>query len=146
MRRVLVALVVLLVGIVAPAAEAAKPSVTFKRKTLTRSATGARIATLPRGRPIQFDVRYVVRRVPARWKNATARVSVTLSRGANVLRLRTTPAETSTGTWRWVVKGRDVRIPVTYPAGRYRVRVRVEIRHGGVLVAAAQHAWRATVR
>ena len=36
MRRVLVALVILLVGVV-PAAEAAKPSVTFKRKTLTRS-------------------------------------------------------------------------------------------------------------
>ena len=41
MRRVLVALVILLVGVV-PAAEAAKPSVTFKRKTLTRSATGCR--------------------------------------------------------------------------------------------------------
>ena len=145
MRRVLVALVILLVGVV-PAAEAAKPSVTFKRKTLTRSATGARIATLPRGRAIQFDVRYVVRRVPARWKNATARVSVTLSRGSNVLRLRTTPTQTESGTWRWVVKGRDVRIPLSYPAGRYTVRVRVEIRHAGVRVAAAQHAWRATVR
>jgi len=96
MRRVLVALVILLVGVV-PAAEAAKPSVTFKRKTLTRSATGARIATLPRGRAIQFDVRYVVRRVPARWKNATARVSVTLSRartccGCGRRRRRRSPA------------------------------------------------------
>jgi hypothetical protein len=71
---------------------------------------------------------------------------VTLSRGANVLRLRTTPAQTESGTWRWVVKGKDVRIPLSYPAGRYTVRVRVEIRHAGVRVAAAQHAWRATVR
>ncbi len=39
-----------------------------------------------------------------------------------------------------------MRIPVTYPAGRYTVRVRVEVRHGGALVASAQHVWRATVR
>jgi hypothetical protein len=63
-----------------------------------------------------------------------------------VLRLRTKPAATETGNWRWVVKGAQVRIPVSYPAGRYTVRVRVEVRHAGARVASAQHLWRATVR
>jgi|tagenome__1003787_1003787.scaffolds.fasta_scaffold20916791_2 hypothetical protein len=145
MRRVMVALVASMF-IAAPSAQAAKPSVSFARKTLTRSAAGQRIKTLPRGKALQFDVRYVVRNVPARWRNADARVFVTLSRGSDVLRLRTNPAATETGSWRWVVKGAQVRIPVTYPAGRYTVRVRVEIRHAGTRVARASHAWRATVR
>jgi hypothetical protein len=62
MRRALVALLASML-VAAPAAEAAKPSVSFVRKTVTRSATGKRIATLPRGRALQFDVRYVVRNV-----------------------------------------------------------------------------------
>jgi hypothetical protein len=145
MRRILVALVAFML-VTAPAAEAAKPSVSFVLKTVTRSATGARIKSLPRGKALQFDVRYVVRGVPARWKHANARVVVTLSRGSDVLRLRTKPAATETGNWRWVVKGAQVRIPVTYPAGRYTVRVRVDVHHAGALVASAQHLWRATVR
>jgi hypothetical protein len=145
MRRVMAAVVVSML-VAAPAAQAAKPSVTFKRKTLTRSATGARITTLPRGRALQFDVRYVVRGVPARWRNANARVSVTLLHGSDVLRFRTNPAPTETGTWRWVVKGAQVRIPVTYPVGRYTVRVRVDVSHAGTRVATRSHAWRATVR
>ena len=110
MRRVMVALVASML-IAAPAAEAAKPSVSFARKTVTRSAAGKRIVTLPRGRALQFDVRYVVRGVPARWHNANARVFVTLKRGSNVLTLRTNPADTETGNWRWGVKGTQVRIP-----------------------------------
>ena len=77
---------------------------------------------MPRGRALQFDVRYVVRSVPARWTRATAQVFVTLTRGANVLRFNTKTAQTETGTWRWVVKGALVRIPESYPAGRYTVR------------------------
>jgi hypothetical protein len=132
--------------VAAPAAQAAKPSVTFKRKTLVRSAAGTRITQLPRARGLQFDVRYVVGSVPARWKAATAQVFVTLTSGANVLRFKTEKAQTETGTWRWVVKGTKVRIPDSYPAGRYTVTVRVEVRHGGKLVARAAHDWRATVR
>jgi hypothetical protein len=112
MRRVLVLFAVLTLG-AAPAAQAATPSVTFKRKTLVRSATGAQITQLPRGRALQFDVRYVVRNVPARWTRATAQVFVTLTSGANVLRFNTKAAATETGTWRWVVKGAKVRIPDT---------------------------------
>jgi hypothetical protein len=145
MRRTLVALLASML-VAAPAAEAAKPSVGFVRKTVTRSATGKRIATLPRGRAIQFDVRYVVRGVPARWHHANARVFVTLKRGSAVLTLQTKPAATETGNWRWVVKGAQVRIPTSYPAGRYTVRVTVQVRHAGARVARAQHVWRATVR
>ena len=145
MRRVLVLFVVLTLG-AAPAAQAAKPSVTFKRKTVVRSATGARITQLPRARGLQFDARYVVRNVPARWKAATAEVFVTLTQGTNVLRFKTKTAQTETGTWRWVVRGAEVRIPDTYPAGRYTVKVRIEVRHGGKLVAKTAHDWRATVR
>ena len=145
MRRVLVLLTVLTLA-AAPAAQAAKPSVTFKRKTLVRSAAGTQITQLPRGRGIQFDVRYVVRGVPARWKNATAQVFVTLIHGNTVLRLNTNKAQTETGNWRWVVSGTEVKIPDTYPAGRYSVKVRVEVRHGGRLIARAAHSWRATVR
>jgi hypothetical protein len=72
-------------------------------------------------------------------------VVVTLTRGSSVLRFRTAPAQTSTGTWKWVVKGKGVRIPSTYPAGRYTVRVRVQLKHGTKRVARAAHAWRATV-
>jgi len=144
MRRVLVAFVVLLL-VAAPAAQAARPSVTFKRKTVTRLASGKKTTALPRGRALQFDVAYVVRNVPVRWRNARAQVFVTLSRGPNVLRLRTTRARTSTGTWRWVLKGAAVRIPVTYPAGTYLVRVRVDISRGLKRVALAHHAWRAAV-
>lgn len=143
MRRGLVALVVLLVAF-APAAEAAKPSVAFKRKTVTRTASGARLTSLPRGRALQFDVAYVVKGIPVRW-NATADVIVTLTRGSNVLRFRTKPAQTSTGTWKWVVKGKNVRIPVTYPTGSYRVSVRVQLKHGTKRVGIARHAWRAAV-
>ena len=145
MRRVLVLFAVVTLG-AAPAAQAAKPSVSFKRKTLVRSAAGTRITSLPRGRALQFDVRYVVGSVPARWTRATAQVFVTLTRGANVLRFNTKTAQTETGTWRWVVKGALVRIPESYPAGRYTVRVRVQVRHGGKRVASAAHVWRATVR
>src|SRR5262249_30175751 len=99
MRRVLVAFVVLLL-VAAPAAQAARPSVTFKRPTVTRSAVGKKITALPRGRALQFDVAYVVRNVPTSWKNARAQVFVTLKHGANVLMLRTTRARTSSGTWR----------------------------------------------
>lgn len=144
MRRVLVAVAALSL-LVAPAAQAAKPSVTFKRKTLVRSATGTQITRLPRDRALQFDVRYVVRNVPARWRNATAQVFVTLSRSPDVLRFRTKREQTETGTWRWVVKGAEVRIPPEYPAGRYTVRVRVEVRHGGTRVASTSQSWRATV-
>jgi hypothetical protein len=145
MRRVLVLAVALALG-AAPAAQAAKPSVAFKRKTVLRSASGARITQLPRGRALQFDVRYVVGNVPARWRNATAQVFVTLTRASAVLAFQTLPAQTETGTWRWVVRGAVVKIPTTYPAGRYTVRVRVELRHGGRIVGSAAHGWRATVR
>ncbi len=144
MRRALVLFAVLTLG-AAPAAEAATPSVAFKRKTLVRSAAGTQIAQLPRGRALQFDTRYVVRNVPARWKTATAQVFVTLTRGASVLKLQTSRAQTETGSWRWVVRGAEVRIPTTYPIGRYTVRVRVVLRHGGRLVASTSHFWRATV-
>jgi hypothetical protein len=145
MRRVLVLSAVRVLG-AAPVAQAAKPSVTFKRKTLVRSVTGTRITQLPRGRALQFDVRYVVRNVPARWTHANAQVFVTLTSGANVLKLKTNKAATETGNWRWVVKGAGVRIPESYPAGRYTVTVRVDVRHGGKLVAKAAHNWRATVK
>jgi hypothetical protein len=144
MRRVVVAFVVLLL-VAVPAAQAARPSVAFKRKTVTRSASGARITTLPRGRALQFDVAYVVRNISAKVKTARAQVFVTLSQGPNVLRLRTTKARTSSGTWRWVLKGAKVRIPVTYPTGTYVVRVRVVISRGSRRLSQAQHAWRATV-
>ncbi len=122
------------------------PSVTFKRQTYVRSAAGARITSLPRGRGLQFDVRYVVRNVPARWTKASAQVFVTLTHGTDVLRVQTRRAATETGTWRWVVKGAGVRIPTSYPAGRYTVRVRIELHHGGIQVARVAHARRATVR
>jgi hypothetical protein len=144
MRRVLVAFVVLLL-VAAPAAQAAKPSVAFKRMTVTRLASGAKTKALPRGRALQFDVSYVVRNVPVRWKNARAQVFVTLKHGANVLRLRTTRARTSSGTWRWVLKGRAVRIPAGYPAGSYLVTVRVAISRGTARVASVRHAWRTAV-
>ncbi len=145
MGRVLVLLVVLTLG-AAPAAQAAAPSVTFKRQTILRSAAGTQITVLPRARGLQFDVRYVVRNVPARWRDATAQVFVTLTRGEDVLRFQTRRAQTETGTWRWVVKGTDVRIPISYPAGRYTVRVRIDLRHGGIRVARVAHDRRATVR
>jgi hypothetical protein len=130
----------------APAAQAATPAVAFQRQTIVRSVAGTQITSLPRGRGLQFDVRYVVRNVPARWKDATAQVFVTLTHGTDVLRFQTRRAQTETGTWRWVVKGAAVRIPVSYPAGRYKMRVRVEIRHGGLRVARVIHDRRATVR
>ncbi len=130
----------------APAAQAAAPSVAFKRQTIVRNAVGTRIAALPRDRALQFDVRYVVRNVPARWTSATAQVFVTLTHGTDVLRFQTRRSATETGTWRWVVKGADVRIPASYPAGRYKLRVRVELRHGGMRVARVLHDRRATVR
>ena len=71
---------------------------------------------------------------------------MTLTHGTDVLRFQTRRAQTETGTWRWVVKGAGVRIPETYPAGRYKMRVRVEIRHGGIRVARVLHDRRATVR
>ena len=44
-----------------------------------------------------------------------------------------------------MVKGKNVRIPVTYPAGRYKVSVRVQLKHGTKRVAVARHARRAAV-
>jgi hypothetical protein len=145
MGRWLVLFAALALG-AAPAAQAAAPSVAFKRQTLLRSAAGTQINVLPRERGLQFDVRYVVRGVPARWKNATAQVFVTLIRGTDALRFQTRRAQTETGTWRWVVKGSEVLIPAGYPAGRYKVRVRVVLRHGGKQVARVSHERRATVR
>ena len=145
MGRVLVLFAVLALA-PAPAAQAASPLVAFKRQTLLRSAAGKQITVLPLARGLQFDVRYVVRNVPARWKNATAQVFVTLTHGTDVLRFQTRRAQTETGTWRWVVKGDKVRIPATYPAGRYNVRVRVALRHGGRQVGRVSHDRRATVR
>lgn len=130
----------------APAAQAAMPAVAFNRPTIVRNVAGTQITSLPRGRGLQFDVRYAVRNVPARWTEATAQVFVTLTRGADVLRFETRRSQTETGTWRWVVKGADVRIPDTYPAGHYKVRVRIEVRHGGLRVARVLHDRRATVR
>lgn len=130
----------------APAAQAASPAVAFKRPTIVRNVAGTQITTLPRGRGLQFDVRYAVRNVPARWTDATAQVFVTLTRGTEVLRFQTRRSQTETGTWRWVVKGAEVRIPESYPAGRYKLRVRVEVRHGGLRVARVLHDRRATVR
>jgi hypothetical protein len=144
MRRVLVAFVVLLF-VAAPAAQAARPSVTFQRKTVTRlAATGKSIRALPRGRAIQFDVAYIVRNTPARLR-AKAQVFVKVSRGAAVLRLRTTKATTSTGKWRWVLKGAAVRIPASFPAGTYTVRVWVDVTRGRTRLSRAAHAWHATV-
>jgi hypothetical protein len=131
---------------VAPAAQAASPAVAFKRPTIVRNVAGAQIKTLPRGRGLQFDVRYAVRNVPARWTDATAQVFVTLTHGTDVLRFQTRRAQTETGTWRWVMKGAEVRIPTSYPAGRYKLRVRIELRHGGLRVARVLHDRRATVR
>jgi hypothetical protein len=145
MGRVIVLVAVLALG-AAPAAQAATPSVAFKRQTIVRSAAGTQITSLQRGRGLQFDARYVVRSVPARWKDATAQVFVTLTHGTDVLRFQTRRAQTETGTWRWVVKGAEVRIPAAFPAGRYKIRVRVEIRHGGIRVARVSHDRRATVR
>jgi hypothetical protein len=145
MRRVLVLCTALTLA-AAPAAQAAKPAVAFERKTLVRSAAGAQITTLPRGSGLQFDVRYTVRGVPRRWKQATAQVFVTLWRPSAVVRFETNRAQTETGTWRWVVKGDAVQIPATHPAGRYTMRVRVEIRHGGRRVARVLHDRRVTVR
>ena len=145
MRRALVLFSVLTLA-AAPAAQAATPSVAFKRKTLLRSSSGAPITALPRARGLQFDVRYVVRNVPPRWKNATAQVFVTLTHGQSALRFQTRPAQTETGTWRWIVKGVAVQIPADYPTGRYTIKVRVELRHGGNLVGRAEHRRRATVR
>ena len=73
---------------------------------------------------------------------------MTLTHGANVLRFQTRRrAQTETGTWRWVVKGAGVRIPSTYPAGRYTVR---GARRGAATAASgsrsAAHDWRATVK
>ena len=146
MGRGAFSLVVVLALGAAPAAQAATPAVAFKRQTIVRSVVGTQITSLPRGRGLQFDVRYVVRNVPARWKDATAQVFVTLTHGTDVLRFQTRRAQTETGTWRWVVKGAEVRIPVSYPAGRYKLRVRVEIRPGGLRVARVIHDRRATVR
>ena len=144
-RGAIVLVSVLALG-AAPAAQAAPPTVAFQRPTIVRSLAGTRITSLPRGRGLQFDVRYAVRNVPARWKDATAQVFVTLTHGTDVLRFQTRRAQTETGTWRWVVKGAGVRIPETYPAGRYKMRVRVEIRHGGIRVTRVLHDRRAAVR
>ncbi len=144
-RGAFVLVLVLSLG-AAPAAQAATPAVGFKRPTIVRNVAGTQITSLPRGRALQFDVRYVVRNVPARWTQATAQVFVTLTRGTEVLRFQTRRAQTETGTWRWVVKGAEVRIPTSYAAGRYKLRVRVEIRHGGMRVARVIHDRRATVR
>jgi hypothetical protein len=146
MGRGSIVLVAVVVLAAAPAAQAATPSVAFQRDTILRSVAGTQIRTLPRGRGLQFDVRYIVRNVPARWSHATAQVFVTLTHGTDVLRFQTRRAQTESGVWRWVVKGAGVRIPETYPAGRYKLRVRVEIRHGGLRVARVSHDRRATVR
>jgi hypothetical protein len=145
MRRVLVLGTALTLA-AAPAAQAARPAVAFERKTLVRNAAGTQITTLPRDRGLQFDVRYTVRGVPARWRNATAQVFVTLSTAFAVVRFETSRAQTETGTWRWVVKGAGVRIPATHPSGRYKMRVRVEIRHGGRRIARVLNDRRVTVR
>ena len=87
MGRVLVLFAVLALA-PAPAAQAASPLVAFKRQTLLRSAAGKQITVLPLARGLQFDVRYVVRNVPARWEDATAQVFVTLTHGTAVLRFR----------------------------------------------------------
>ena len=78
--------------------------------------------------------------MPARWTRATAQVFVTLTRGSNVLRFNTKTAQTETGTWRWVVKGAQRADPGHLPGRRYRVQVRVEVKHGGKRVASAAHA------
>jgi hypothetical protein len=139
------ALLAAAVLVVAPAAEAAKPRVTLKRPTIVRNASGEPIKRYERDRLLQFDTRYTITGVPRSW-TASTQILITLTRGSDVFRISTPRGDAESGTWRWVVKGDSVKIPKSYPAGRYDVRLRIIIRHGDAVVARRIEDWRATVR
>ncbi len=139
------ALLAAAVLVVAPAAEAAKPRVTLKRPTIVRNESGAVVKRYERDRRLQFDTRYVITSVPRSW-TASTEILITLTRGADVFRISTPRGDAESGTWRWIVKGDAVKIPKTYPAGQYDVRLRLIIRHGERVVARRIEDWQATVR
>jgi hypothetical protein len=122
----LAVMVAMAVGAAATPALAAVPKVRISKVALR--ADGTVVRRLPRGAALTFDVTYRVRHLSKR-SRCRAKVTVELRRLTSRFDLSTprSAAYAESGTYLWPVGGAGARLDARYPAGLYRMTVRVRI-------------------
>jgi hypothetical protein len=122
----LVVMVAMAVTAAATPAFAAVPKVRISKVTLR--ADGSVVRKLPRGAALRFDVTYRVRHLSTRSRYRAA-ITIELRRLTSRFDLSTprSAAYAESGTYVWPVGGAAARLDARYPAGIYRMTVRVRI-------------------
>ena len=133
-----------LTAVVAAPVQAAARRPAVRIRSVQQQIDGKTVTELQREVRLAFIVRYRVLHVSTR-RHASARIRISFTRRSDTLAISTDPAATESGAYRWEVTGPDVRIPPTYPAGTYRVRLVVEIVRRGRVIAKRARAWDARV-